>query len=106
MSALSSLKVSDSLTASALTIPRRMRSWIRRSSDVGAAASASPFTGASLGGEPAGGAAPRRPAPAAPRAGRPLATVAPRDEEAEGHVRAPEAEPHDPVAPSRGRDQG
>src|SRR5690349_9913065 len=88
---LSSLKESDSWTASALTIPRRRRSWIRRSIAAGAegfAPSSLRSLGASLF-----------------AAGLRSPIVVPRDPETEDDVQAAEAGRHPRVAPRGRREQ-
>src|SRR5258705_9985641 len=95
MTRLSSLKVSVALTASALTIPSRMRSWMMRSSRAVAWA-LSPATLSSV------REAPRRPAPATAPA---LATVPPRDQCAEDDVEQPEAGSHREGEPAGGQEQ-
>src|SRR5690606_37793697 len=90
-SAFSSLKLSASAPASALTIARRTRSWISLSSCTGESARALRFFGAAV---PATGAASW-----SLRAG--LTTVASRDERAEAQVQPAEAERHPGVRPGR-----
>src|SRR5690606_18965872 len=81
-------KVSESLTARELTIPRRIRSWISRSNS-GAVGSCAPLTslrkrmGAGCSADIAGC----------------LATVPPRDQETEEEMQAAEAECHQCVPP-------
>src|SRR2546430_895490 len=92
-SALSSLKLKLSLTASALTMPRRPRSWISRSS--------SPVRGATA-------TRPRatsRSAASAFLAALCLATVPPGNECAEHDVQRAEPRRHQPVSPRRGSEQ-
>src|SRR5215210_1084217 len=84
---LSSLKASDSFTASALTIASRTRSWISRSSS-GAEASAPPATLLSA-------------SAALARAILASATVPPRDHRSEHHVQGAEPHRHEGVAPPR-----
>src|SRR5260370_34020175 len=93
--AFSSLKVRLSWTARALTMPKRTRSWISRSSWAACAARAA-----------------RRCAPlgvAAPgsefRTTLVLATVPPGDAAAEDEVEPAESGGHPPVAPDRGREE-
>src|SRR4029079_7424390 len=83
--ALSSLKLSDGLTASALTMPRRGFSWIRRSKS-GISAGRGAGAGASL------------------RAG--LATVSPCDEDSEDDVQAAEAATEQRVGDGERREGG
>src|SRR5215217_3103912 len=87
----SSLKASDSFTASALTIASRTRSWISRSSS-GAADSDPPATL-------------RRRSAALPRAILASATVPPRDHRSEPHVQGAEAHGHEGVTPPRGGEE-
>src|SRR5260370_34697478 len=94
-SAFSSLKVRLSLTARALTMPKRTRSWISRSSWAACAARAA-----------------RRCAPlgvAAPgsefRTTLVLATVPPGDDAAEDDAEPAASGGHPPVAPGRRREQ-
>src|SRR6266581_1419401 len=89
--ALSWLKLNDSLTASALTMPRRTRSWISRSSS---AAREPPRSLLS----PCSTASVFRAAPC-------LATVPPSDDHAEPDVQAAEPRSHEPVAPRRRPEQ-
>src|SRR5256885_4754758 len=93
ISFLRSLKLSESLTASALTMPSRSRSWIRRSStsaraDAGAPGSAFPRTVLN---SPTG----RRSSRAAPC----LATVPPRDRNSKSDVQTAERDGHQPIVP-------
>src|SRR5437764_105318 len=92
-SALSSLKLRLSLTASALTMPRRTRSWISRSS--------SPVRGATA----ARARATSRSAASAFLAALCLATVPPGNESAEHDVQRAEARRHQPVSPRRRSEQ-
>src|SRR6266702_1745162 len=85
--ALSWLKLNDSLTASALTMPRRTRSWINRSSS---AAREPPRSLLS----PCSTASVFRAAPC-------LATVPPGNDHAERDVQAAEPRGHEQVAPHR-----
>src|SRR3989442_750147 len=91
--AFKSLKVRLSLTARALTMPSRTRSWMRRSS---AAAGA----GRRLGGPTGVGAGAVFRAPLSA-----LATVPPRDDRAERDVEAAEAGGQDTVRPRRRGEQ-
>src|SRR5437763_718268 len=92
-SALSSLKLKLSLTASALTMPRRTRSWISRSS--------SPVRGAT----PARARATSRSAASAFLAALCLATVPPGNDSAEHDVQGAEPRRHQPVSPRRRSEQ-
>src|SRR5438067_739184 len=92
-SALSSLKLKLSLTASALTMPRRTRSWISRSS--------SPVRGATA----ARARATSRSAASAFLAALCLATVPPGNESAEHDVQRAEPRRHQPVSPRRRSEQ-
>src|SRR2546423_1738079 len=92
-SALSSLKLKLSLTASALTMPRRTRSWIRRSSS----AVRRPARERSR--------ASSRPAASVFRAAPGLATVPPSNDRAEHDVQPAEPRRHQPVAPGGRPDQ-
>src|SRR3977135_2718336 len=92
--ALSWLKLNESFTASALTMPRRTRSWISRSSS---AARRPPPPPRSL-------LSPRSTASgflAAPC----LATVPPSNDHAEPDVQAAEPRGHDPVPPRHRSEQ-
>src|SRR5512142_3413066 len=93
-SALSSLKLRLSFTARALTIPRRIRSWISRSR------SAAPTFGST--GASADGSASR----VRSRAAVALATVAPRDDDAEDDVEPSEARAEQGVPPRGGSEEG
>src|SRR5256886_14162332 len=93
-SALSSLKLKLSLTASALTMPRRTRSWISRSS--------SPVRGLAPGRAPATS----RSAASAFLAVPCLATVPPSNDRAEHDVQRAEPRRHQPVSPRRRSEQG
>src|SRR5882672_1190362 len=86
--ALSWLKLNESFTASALTMPRRTRSWISRSSS---AARPPPPTPRS----------PLRPSSTASvfLAAPCLATVTPSNDHAERDVQAAEPRSHHPVSP-------
>src|SRR5215208_2011833 len=104
-SRLRSLKVSDSLTARALTMARRTRSWMSRSSSAAAA-------GPSVGLLRRGGCCSRKPpgalcAPAffARSFAKAfcLATVVPRYVQPEADVEQPEARGHQGVAPRGGQ---
>src|SRR5881397_3869217 len=88
---LSWLKLNDSLTASALTMPRRTRSWISLSSS---AAREPPRSLLS----PCSTASVFRAAPC-------LATVPPSNDHAEPDVQAAEPRGHEPVAPRRRPEQ-
>src|SRR5438034_4585522 len=90
-SPLSSLKLSAAFTASALTMPRRARSWIRRSSSAARS--------------PAGSALRLCSGVSALRATPDLATIPPRDDPAEHDVQPAEPGRHQPVAPRRGAEQ-
>src|SRR5277367_1472275 len=93
---LRSLKLRESLVARALTIPRRMRSWMRRSSSGSSGARAcSRIFGRSWGAGFAG-----------LRDGRGLATVAPRDEKSEEDVEASETGGQECVSPGDGSEDG
>src|SRR2546421_3720916 len=89
-SAFSSLKVNASFTASALTMPRRTRSWISRSSSAARSARS-----------PRGGGATASGFRTAPD----LATVPPCDDPAEHDVQAAEAGRQAPVSPGRRSEQ-
>src|SRR5947209_634867 len=89
-SAFSSLKVNASFTASALTMPRRTRSWISRSSSAARRARS-----------PRGGGATASGFRTAPD----LATVPPCDDPAEHDVQAAEAGRQAPVSPGRRSEQ-
>src|SRR5918912_4239216 len=96
---LRSLKLSDSLTASALTMPSRMRSWIRRSMSgavLPVARSASPRTTCVC----ARGVRSRSCGAACP-----LATIPPGDDDAERNVQAAEPGRQAPGAPRRRAEQ-
>src|SRR5437762_11055392 len=90
-SAFSSLKANASFTASALTMPSRTRSWIRRSSSAARGARS-----------PRGGA---EAAAAVFRTAPDLATVPPCDDAAEHDVQAAESGRQAPVSPGRGPEQ-
>src|SRR2546426_12471928 len=90
-SPLSSLKLSAAFTASALTMPRRTRSWIRRSSSAAR--------------RPAGSALRLCSGVSALLATPDLATIPPRDDPAEHDVQPAEPGRHQPVAPRRGAEQ-
>src|SRR5262245_37571092 len=97
----SSLNVSDSFAARALTIPSRIRSWIRRSSAPGVASVAFPRT-------PRNGSFSSSRFRAPPRgsgAAACLATVPPRDLDPEHDVNHPKPGYHQPLSGSRGREQ-
>src|SRR5438445_662298 len=89
-SPFSSLKVNASFTASALTMPRRTRSWISRSSSAARSARS-----------PRGGAATASVFRTAPD----LATVPPCDDATEHDVQAAESGGQAPVSPGRGPDR-
>src|SRR5213083_1738617 len=90
-SPFSSLKLSASFTASALTMPRRTRSWIRRSSSAARRPARSLLT-------PCSSVSVFLATPC-------LATVPPRDDAAEDDVQAAEHGPHQAVAPRRRAEQ-
>src|SRR5205807_1254136 len=89
--ALSWLKLNDSLTASALTMPRRTRSWISRSSSAAREPPRSLL-------RPCSTASVFRAAPC-------LATVPPSNDHTEPDVQAAEPRGHEPVAPRRRPEQ-
>src|SRR3989441_12304499 len=93
-SALSWLKLNDSFTASALTMPSRTRSWISRSSS---AARPPPPTPRPLL-SPCSTASVFRAAPC-------LATVPPGNDHAERDAQAAEPRSHHPVSPRRRSEQ-
>src|SRR5438552_347727 len=88
---LRSLKVSDSLTASALTMPSRMRSWMSRSRSEALAACRPPT--------------PWGPPVFSLERAFDLATVPPRDHQAEQNVKTAESRGHIRVGPGRRREQ-
>src|SRR5687768_591593 len=98
MSFLRSLKLSGSVTARALTIPSRIRSWISRSRSGGTSSEARPRTVRSfwsaIGLRRSSGRAPC------------LATVPPGDRDAEPDVQPAEGEREDRVVPCGRRDEG
>src|SRR5262245_49251685 len=94
---LRSLKVSDSLTASALTIPSRSRSCTSRSSSSG---------DSFLGGATAPSDFRLLPSDFKLLCLCALATVAPRDDEAEDDVQTAEAGSHEPMSVRGGDDEG
>src|SRR6267378_1991596 len=81
----------ESLTARALRMPRRRRSWMSRSTSSGA----TPRARGSAGGRRLA----RRTFPRGTRPGS--ATIAPRDRDSEGDVEAAEARGHDGITPRR-----
>src|SRR5713226_10326768 len=90
-SALSWLKLKESFTASALTMPRRTRSWISRSSSAAREPPRSLLSPCSTG--------------SVFRAVPCLATVPPSNDHAERDVQAAEPRGHEPVPPRRWPEQ-
>src|SRR6266850_4272378 len=94
--ALSWLKLNESFTASALTMPRRTRSWINRSSSAARNPPPPPLPRSLL--SPCSTASVFLAAPC-------LATVPPSNDDAEPDVQAAEPRGHEPVAPRRRPEQ-